>query len=174
MRHSFKGVRIAGVSRQIRAPSEAAYQAEHYGVLRSWLPDDVAVLTECNMPLLPMKSTQASSSREKQHFSALRADTLILDGEQRFVLEYVATASDDELREQFERVVTYCHALKASEALVMHFTTVEPSDKYRFVYPPFAGEGDVRLQAVHIWHNSDYSKVKLYTREHPDGEWLVS
>jgi hypothetical protein len=167
-------LRFARVPRGVKSPSETIYQAEHYPILRSWLSDDTTILPQCNIPLLSTTDSVSRLDRQRQS-SALHVDTVIMDDLHRFVLEYVATENEEGLAEHFERVMTHCRALKASEALVVHFTIVESSDKYRFVYPSSSGEDGVKVQAVHIYHNAYYTQVKLYTREQPDphdGEWL--
>lgn len=55
-RRAYKKSRLPGMKRDSFVPQEAVYHAELFAILRDWLPSDVTLLTQVNLPSLDSNS----------------------------------------------------------------------------------------------------------------------
>lgn len=135
-------------SRDQLVPQEAVYHTEMYGILRSWLPNDVVISTQVNI---------ASTG-------AQRCDMAIdISPNHKILLECVANEPIKSIEEHSESATTYAKLLNAQEVWVIHFTVKERSEQ--FEYPWVSSSASVTetpVNIMHVWHSYPFDKVKVF------------
>jgi len=158
-----------------RVPREAVYHFEHSRVLRSWFHYNIK-LTPMAPTLHPPDETEKKSNvtpelsaNEKRSRSSRAEDLLIeLPSGTKYIIEYAATLPDHKIISKFSQAEYYRDVVGASKALLVHFTVFQPTSKHPYPYPD---EQEYPLVEVfHIWHDSKFEKVKIYSKTHPEGE----
>ncbi len=145
---AYKKSRLPGMKRDSIVPQEAVYHAELFAILRDWLPSNVTLLTQVNLPLL------ASNSRCNLFMEVSPSS--------RIVIGLVANAPISIIEEHYDHALEYGKHLDATEVWVLHFTLKEEGDDFHYPVPK-----DKSLNVLHIWHKADFSSynVVCMTRE---------
>ncbi|CAH1768713.1 12242_t:CDS:2, partial [Entrophospora sp. SA101] len=83
------------------------------------------------------------------------------------VIELVATALDNDLKNHFRTTMEYTEKLKANEAWVVHFTCAD--NVIEKPTCPIEQEQKDKLHIVHFWHDISFKSVQM-TAHFPNGE----
>ncbi|KAG0338112.1 hypothetical protein BG004_007354 [Podila humilis] len=88
------------------------------------------------------------------------------------VLELIATETEQQIQSHVTRTVEYKQSLNATESWVIHFTR---QDNYlQAAHWPEEADFDQGINAVHIWHDQDFTEVRLSAKwKSEDGKMMT-
>jgi len=142
-------VRVNGEPNQ-PVPRESVYDAELYRVLRNWLsPSKFQITGQWHL-------VYNRGTRRQHRYSDIVIDTPY---GQKIVLELLATASNDDLTEHFQRALEYANLLSADETWIVHLTC---KDKYvKQPLWPSDSQLKMNLNVAHFYHDLLFTKIDL-------------
>jgi len=154
-RVAHKQCQVAGPWYLAPVPQEDVYHTELFATLRLWLSTQlIQVISHPNSGLdLP----QTATTQEKRSEAAKKTDIILNLGTSKILLELVATATNREVKNHFQRALRDSIALKIQHACVVHFTVIEESIEYKYPFPA----PNEHVMAIHVWHDVAFSRAKI-------------
>ncbi|CAG8610548.1 16725_t:CDS:2 [Funneliformis mosseae] len=131
-------------------PRESVYDAELCRVLRNWpCPSMFQITGQWHL-------VYNKSSKRQHRYSDIVIDTPY---GQKIVLELLATASNDDLIEHFQRALEYANLLSADETWIVHLTCEDEYVK-RPLWPSDS-QLKMKLHVAHFYHNFLFTNINL-------------
>ncbi|KAF9097946.1 hypothetical protein BGX27_000884 [Mortierella sp. AM989] len=126
-----------------RVPRESVYDSELLRILANWLT-----------------SLDGYQVIGQYHIGGVYCDIVIRQGGDTVALELVVTEIPQVIQAHIDKIVNYKELVRAKEGWVIHFTKEDNYLKNRPVWP--AQEMlDNDISIIHIWHNHDFTQVRL-------------
>jgi len=96
---------------------------------------------------------------------------MIIRGKIFTTIELVVHATIRDIQEHFERAIRQGKALNATAIWVVHITIREQDES--FIYPWPTETQSQYLRVLHIWHDIDFTKLKIYKSKEDFEEILL-
>ncbi len=176
------GSRLQEPPRNTPVPQEAVYHVEHFAVLHAWLPTEVLLIPEFHVLADSELATEPESAESKLTKSTAKSSAQIRKSEanykrsqacdltmvylnKKYVIEYGATLNMQGIQKHFWQAANYAKAQGAEEALFVHFTLADTDTPNVFTFPETDTVDGVKLRAIHIVHNEDFTDVKVCMKQ---------
>lgn len=144
----------ANSTQNVLVPRESVYDAEMYRVLVNWLAYSF------NIEITGQWHLEFVGHDGGYHHSYCDLTLKYPNDETPFaILELLATASTSNLKKHVDQILSYARQLHPKELWIIHFYQTD-----NILSEPFwpddslLGKG---LGMIHIWHNVDFTNVKL-------------
>ncbi|KAF9164465.1 hypothetical protein BGX20_000936, partial [Mortierella sp. AD010] len=126
-----------------RVPRESVYDSELLRILANWL-----------------SSQNGYDVIGQYHIGSEYCDIVIQRGGDTVALELVVTETTQVVQAHIAKTVNYKKLLGANEGWVIHFTR---EDNYLKDHPVWPAQEmlDNDIFIIHIWHNHDFTQVRL-------------
>ncbi|PKC55716.1 hypothetical protein RhiirA1_502660 [Rhizophagus irregularis] len=148
-------VKVDDGCHNVKVPRESVYDTELNRILVNW------IVKECNFEVTGQWHLiyHADNDEKDKHYYS---NIIIISLYQTVVLELLATATENELNEHFERVLNYAKMLSANDIWIVNFTCEDDATKKPY-WPPNDGKFE-SVNVVHFFHDRKFENVRMSAR----------
>jgi len=84
---------------------------------------------------------------------------MLVNSDKKILIELVVNTYISDITDHFNTALRQGKLLQADEIWVVHFTVREQDES--FIYP-WPTETQSNLHLIHIWHDDEFTKLKIY------------